>query len=429
MVLSRVLPCLLLLFAVITGTGCRQGGTTASPVILRVWSHQGQEAENQALRSIAAAFNDAHASEGLQVELTFFPDFQYTEKLSIAAAADDLPDAFDLDGPLVARFAEAGLLQPLDAWVTAEDRRDFLPTILAQGTVHDQRYALGAFESAVVLYYDRDWLARAEVTPPAAGQAWSWDEFLAACEKLQATGLDPVALHMDDAADEWYTYAFSPVLWSAGGRLISGDGTTVAGVLASWENVEALQRWQALFTRGYAATDPVEPDPFGRGHVAMDWSGHWMARGHLAAKGDRLGVMPLPRLGAQSVAPSGSWCWALSQASTHPEAAARWLRWVTGAQTGVIPMVRANGAVPARRSAFDAFPEYSSDPYRLFRQQLETIARPRPRTPYYATLTQRFAGAVREIARGAEVRRRLQVAEREIQEVIDRREQRKGGGS
>ena len=388
--------------------------------MLRVWSHQGQEAENAAMRAIATAFNDAHAAEKLRVELTFFPDFQYTEKLAIAAAADDLPDAFDLDGPLVARLVDAGLLAPLDDWVSADDRADFLPTILAQGTVDDRLYTLGAFDSAVVLYYDRELLARAGVAPPSEDEGWTWDEFLAACAQLRGAGLEPVALHMDDSADEWYTYAFSPVLWSAGGRLISEDGRSVRDVLASERNVAALRQWQRLFAEGFAATDPVDPNPFARGDVAMDWTGHWMARSHLEAKGERLGVMRLPRLGASSVAPSGSWCWGISARSNDPDLAARWLRWVTATETGVIPIVRANGAVPARLSAFAAFPEYAENPYKLFRAQLETIARARPRTPFYATLTQRFAGALREIARGADVATRLQLAENEVQAVIDR---------
>src|SRR5688572_10684794 len=83
---------------------------TTQAAVVRVCSHQGQEAESRALREIAAAFNDAHRSHGWSVAVTFFPDFQYTEKLAVAAAARDLPEAFDLDGPLVARFAQAGLL-------------------------------------------------------------------------------------------------------------------------------------------------------------------------------------------------------------------------------------------------------------------------------------------------------------------------------
>jgi fructooligosaccharide transport system substrate-binding protein len=400
---------------------CREASTPL-PTIIRVWCHQGQEAENAAMRAIAADFNAAHAAENLRVELTFFPDFQYTEKLAIAAAANDLPDAFDLDGPLVARLAQAKLLAPLEPWFDAEARSDFLPTILEQGTIDGRLYALGAFESAVVLYYDRELLARAGVRPAAAGKGWSWSEFVAACSQLRAAGLEPVSLHMDDSADEWFTYAFSPVVWSAGGRLISADGRFVRGVLTSATNVAALRAWQDLFTAGFAATDPVDPDGFGRGVTAMDWSGHWMARSHLAAKGERLGMMLLPRVGDDPVAPSGSWCWGISARSAQPELAARWLRWVTATDTGIVPIVRANGAVPARRSAFAAFPEYQEYPYRLFREQLETVARARPRTPFYATLTRQFAAALREISRGADVAERLQAAETEVQAVINRRQ-------
>ncbi|BET65210.1 sugar ABC transporter substrate-binding protein [Opitutales bacterium ASA1] len=406
--------------------GCRSAHEDETRLV-RVWAHQGQEAENKAMREIAEAFDDAHRAFGVRVELTFFPDFQYAEKLAIAAAARDLPDAFDLDGPMVARLVDAGLLAPLDAWIDEETRGDFLPTILQQGTIEGRLYALGAFESAAVLYYDREKFERADVVAPPDLEGWTWDEFLEACAKLRTAGIEAVALHMDESADEWYTYAFSPVVWSAGGALVSPEGDDVQGVLASEANVRALESWQELFARGFAATDPVDPDPFGSGTVAMDWSGHWMARSHLEKFGDRLGVMPLPRVGPEAAAPCGSWCWGVSATSARTEDAVRWLKWVTHPEHGVAPIVRANGAVPARRSAFASFPEYRENPYALFRRQLETVARPRPRTPFYATLTQRFAAALRDIARGADVRSRLETAEAEVQRVVARRRVRDGG--
>ena len=197
--------------------------------------------------------------------------------------------------------------------------------------------------------------------------------------------------------------------------------STVVDEQGGTSPLAALEQWQRVFTQGYAATDPVNPDPFGSGAVAMDWSGHWMARSHLEKKGDRLGAMPLPRIGDQPAAPCGSWCWGISAQSDNQEAAAEWLQWVTDPQTGVEPIVRANGAVPARRSAFAAFPAYQEYPYKLFREQLERFARPRPHTPFYSTLTQRFAAALRDIARGAHPAARLQQAETEVQKVIERR--------
>jgi fructooligosaccharide transport system substrate-binding protein len=290
---------------------------------------------------------------------------------------------------------------------------------LQQGTVGGRLYALGAFDSAVVLYYDKAMLAKAGVEPKADG--WTWDEFMAACAKLKAAGIEPLAMHMDDGADEWFTYAFSPVVWSGGGDLITSTVSQTRGVLASVANVRSLTAWQEVFKRGFAATDPVDPNPFGNGKTAMDWTGHWMARGHLEVKGERLGAMRLPRVGKASSAPCGSWCWGISAQAKDAELAVMWLKWVTATKTGVEPIVRANGAVPSRKSAFAAFPEYERMPYKLFREQLETTARARPRTPFYATLTGRFAAALRDIARGADVEDRLKQAEDEVQAVIDRR--------
>jgi len=388
--------------------------------VARVWSHQGQEAENRAVLEIAKAFNAAHRDCGWAVELTFFPDFQYTEKLAVAAAARDLPDAFDLDGPLVARFVGAGLLAEMGGVFSRDELADFLPTIVAQGTIDGRLYALGSFDSALVLYYDREMFSRAGVEAPVDARGWTWAEFVAACEKLKTAGIEPVSLHMNESADEWFTYAFSPVVWSGGGELIDVEAARVRGVLASEQNVRSLQTWQELFVHGFAATDPVEPDPFGQGKTAMDWSGHWMARSHLAAKGKKLGAMPLPVI-EKPAAACGSWCWAVSARTEKRQVAEAWLRWVTDSKTGVAPMVRANGAVPSRKSAFAEFPEYAEVPYRVFKTQSET-ARPRPRTAFYATLTRSFAAALRDISRGADVAARLKKAEEEVQRVIERKE-------
>jgi multiple sugar transport system substrate-binding protein len=388
---------------------------------LRIWAHHGQEAENIAVRGIVAAYERAMGTEARPIELSFFPDHQYTERLSIAAAAGDMPDVFELDGPLVARFVDAGLLAPLDDLFSARDLDDFLPSVRIQGSVGGHLYALGAFESAAILYYDRRALEAASVRLPSGTTGFAWPELLDACERLKAVGHLPLSLHMDESADEWFTYAFSPLIWSGGGRLIDSEGKSVRGVLASQANVRSMRAWQSLFDRGFASHSSVDPNPFGSGTVAMDWSGHWMARVHIASKGHALGAMALPRLGAAPVSPCGSYCWVISAGSEQSERAGRWLRWVTASSTGIIPLVRANGAVPARRSAFAALPEYGSVPYSLFREQLERSARPRPRTPFYATLTREFAAALRDIARGADPEPRLRRAEQAVQVVIDRR--------
>jgi multiple sugar transport system substrate-binding protein len=403
-------------------SGCGKPSTaTSNRRVLRVWSHQGQEAENLALRKIAKAFNAEYADEGIEVHIDFFPDYQYTEKLSIASAGGDLPDVFDLDGPTVAQFADAGLLADLRKALPHFPFNDIQPAILDQGTYRGTLVALGAYDSALVLYGDRKMLASANITLPPPQQGWTWDEFVGVLEQLQTAGTFPLSLHMQISADEWFTYAFSPLIWSAGGQLISDDGRKTEGVLNSPQNVEALKKWQALFSAGLARTSPVNPDPFGSGESALDWNGHWMAQSHLENKGENLIFLPLPRLGPQIAAASGSWCWAVSAHSEYPEAAALWMRWILDPETGIEPMVNANGSLPARASAYPLFPKFNSQPFSQFRYLQQHHARDRPRTPVYPNLTRSFAAALRDIARGADVQRALDEAASSVQRILDRR--------
>jgi ABC-type glycerol-3-phosphate transport system substrate-binding protein len=414
--------CVAILAAVLL-TGCesreQQGDETQ---VISVWAHHGQEDENAAMQRIVAAFNAAHADAGLRVEITFYPDRQYADKVSIASVSGGLPDVLDVDGPYVGPWAAEGILQPLGDLVDASLRGDVLPSLIEQGTYRGELYALGAFESALVVYYNRAMVAAAGITPPATiADAWSWDEFVAALERVRPHCTLPLSLHMDDASDEWFTYAFSPVVWSAGGRLIDVEGGRVAGVLDSATNVVALSRWQRLFADGLAEATSTNPNPFGAGLVAFDWTGHWMLPTFEQTDDLDFGVMPLPRMGERFVAPSGSWCWGLSRSCADRVAAGKFIAWLLDPEQGIEPIVDANGAVPGRRSAFALFPAYDEMPRRLLKAQLLEAAHPRPRTPVYLSLTSEFARALRDIAGGAEVQPRLTRSAEAVQRVLDRR--------
>ncbi|MCP4589600.1 MAG: extracellular solute-binding protein, partial [bacterium] len=209
--------CLVLLgVAMGSVVGCQRDDQPADVRVVTVWAHQGRELENAAMRGIVAAFNDAHHAEDLRAEIHFFPDRQYADKVSIASATGRLPDLLDIDGPYVGPWAAEGLLQPIDDLITEPLREDFLPSVLAQGTFGGRLYSLGAFESALVVYYNRDIIERAGLSPPERhAEAWTWEEFTAALRRASTHAKIPLSLHMDDPGDEWITYAFSPLIWSS----------------------------------------------------------------------------------------------------------------------------------------------------------------------------------------------------------------------
>ena len=400
--------------------GCKPPPQQKGLRVVQVWAHQGQQRENAAMRRIVAAFNEEHAGQGLSIEITFFPDRQYADKVSIASASGTLPDLLDIDGPYVGPWAAEGLLQPIDDLVDDGLRADLLGSLIEQGTYAGSLYALGAFDSALVVYYNREVIEKAGLQPPErVADAWSWARFVDALRRVKPHVAVPLSLHMDDQSDEWFTYAFSPLIWSNGGRLIDTEAGRTVGVLDSAAAVDSVTRWQQLFQDGLAEATSTNPNPFAAGLAAFDWTGHWMLPGFERTEGLRWGVMPLPRMGEKSVFASGSWCWGISRSCGDRAAAWQVLAWFLDPQQGVRPIVEANGAVPGRRSAFEYFPQYREMPRRLFREQLEA-ARSRPRTPVYLSLTGEFARALRDIALGAEVQVALTRAARAVQRVLDR---------
>ena len=400
---------------------CNRQSESAGGRVITVWAHHGQQRENAAMRHIAEAFNKHHRHQRMRVEITFFPDRQYADKVSIASASASLPDVLDIDGPYVGPWAAEGVLQPIGDLVSEELRIDMLPSLLEQGTYDGELYALGAFESALVVYYNRDIIEEAGLDPPdRIADAWTWTEFSEALVRVKPHVTIPLSLHMDDHSDEWFTYAFSPLIWSNGGGLIDPASGNVLGVLNSRPTIEAVRRWQNLFEQGLAQATSTNPNPFAAGLAAFDWTGHWMLPGFEQTEGLRFGVMPLPSMGDKLVCASGSWCWGISRDCADRSLAWRAIHWFLDPVQGIRPIVQANGAVPGRRSAFEYFPEYDRMPRRLFREQLESAAHPRPRTPVYLSLTSAFARALRDIALGADVERTLRRAGESVQRVADR---------
>ena len=118
------------------------------------------------MRRIVAAFNAAHQEQKIRIRMHFFPDRQYADKVSIASATGLLPDIVEIDGPYVGPWAAEGVLQPIDPFIPQETLADFLPSVVEQGTYEGRLYALGAFDSALVVYYNRDAIEKTGLSPP-----------------------------------------------------------------------------------------------------------------------------------------------------------------------------------------------------------------------------------------------------------------------
>ena len=146
---------------------------------------------------------------------------------------------------------------------------------------------------------------------------------------------------------------------------------------------------------------------FINGKTALSWVGHWEYSRYSQALGGDLVLMPLPNFGKGSKTGQGSWAWAITRNCKNKEAAALFLEFLLQPEE-ILVMTNANGAVPARRSAVRLSPLYGGNgPLRLFVEQLDQTAVPRPKTPAYPIITSVFQRAFDDIRNGVKVKTAL----------------------
>jgi multiple sugar transport system substrate-binding protein len=383
-----------------------------------VWFHTGQPSERQTLGKQVAAFNAAQ--QQVQVKLIDIPEAGYANQVRSAAATGNLPDLLDFDGPNLYNYAWSGKLKPLDSCVSRSSlRADLLPSIVQQGTYAGRLYGIGTFDSGLGLYIRPSILRRVGARiPSGVADAWTASEFTAILHRLQKAGYrQPLDLSLTPATpitQEWWTYGFAPIVWSAGGDLINRSTyRTAQGVLNSPASIRALTVMQSWFRDGLV--NPDMNDAFLRSQAPISWVGHWMYGPYHTAFPHDLRIVPLPRFGPRLSSGMGSWQWGITANSTDGDAVWRFLSYLLQ-PAQVLQMTQANGAIPATLSAIRVSPNFApGGPEHVYVQQLQSgIARPRPQTPAYPAIRAAFASALARISQGQDVHHALDAAVRQI---------------
>ncbi|GGY26738.1 ABC transporter substrate-binding protein [Streptomyces djakartensis] len=388
---------------------------------ISVWAHQGQASEATALQNAVKSFNSSQKE--IKAELKLIPEKDYTKTIT-ATDASELPDVLEFDGPTMANFVFNSKLAPVDGHVSAKTLSNATDAIKAQGEIDGKHYGLGMFDAGLGMYANKKLLDAAGVKyPTSVDDAWTAEEFGKALKALKGKDSDGKVLDISEQyglASEWGTFGFSPIVWSAGGGLLK-DGKA-AGTLDSPKVVSAMKTFQSWKPYVDANTDG---NAFAKGKVALSWVGHWNYPAYSEALGDDLAVLPLPDFGNGPKAGQGSWAWGIGAASKNGKAAGTFLDYLLN-DTNVGAMTKANGAVPATKSALAKSELYKKGgPLQLFADQLakpcgdsdissSCVAVTRPVTAGYPTITAKFSTALNSIYGGADPKEALQKAARAI---------------
>jgi ABC-type glycerol-3-phosphate transport system substrate-binding protein len=312
-----------------------------------------QEFERQQYEPLIAAFN----AQNPDIKVQFVPIGGPGTATSIdqlirqIVGAADTAAVFFLQPEDIAN----GLVRDLKPLIEADssfERDDFYPGALAPSGANDGIYLLPRTLRISLLSYNKDLWARRGLPPPKPD--WTWSDLLAAAEQL--------AQKRGDSVDVYGLAEGSGGLEALRGLLTeAGVGTTPAPnrhiqldqpqVAQALDRVAALAKSGALY-RSTGSADRLPPEAFLKliadQQIAM-WFGAPVIIGPNVPKPTfETGSAPLPPSGAADFGAEG---YIMSSGTTHPDAAWRWLSFLSRQQVQQ-PFAGANivGSVPARKS-------------------------------------------------------------------------------
>lgn len=358
---------------------------------LSIWVHSIEETEEgQCYKEAVEAFNEKYDGTYF-ADIEFIPRNEsgggYSDKINASVMSGDLPDVLTVDGPNIAAYAENGIIQPL-AELTKEETGVYLESIIDQGTYDGKLYALGAMESSVGLYYNKEILSEAGVEVPDAEHPWTWSEFLEVLEKVKAVTdkRKGYAIDMTFPAGEATIYYYAPFFWSNGGDFVDASGLKTEGVFNSRENLETLACFRKILEKGYMPSAQIT-DLFESGRAAFKFDGAWEVTTVYSNYPDiKLGVAPYvvsDNWDGGRYTPTGSWAFAASSETEDLEGATKLIQYMSGVESGKRLWEKSRN-FPSTYEAFESSPVFEEDEnYRALYQQLNKYGHPRSKTPVY----------------------------------------------
>jgi len=299
---QAVLAAMLALPLALSACGGSDGGSNSGgdSSTLRVLDYYNNEpAKTVWQKAIEACGQQA----GVTIEREAVPGASLIQKVLQQASSKTLPDVLMLDNPELQQIAQTGALVPLnDLGLNADG---YAEGVVSASTYEGKLYGLQPITNTIALFYNKDLLAKAGVTPPT-----TWAELKTAAKKLTSGGT--YGLAFSAPANYEGTWQFLPFMWSNG-----GDEKNIA----TPETEQALQLWVDLMNDGSVSKSALNwtqadvNDQFRAGKAAMMVNGPWQFPTLDEDKSLKYEVVkiPAPVAGKPVVAPLGGETWAVPQ--------------------------------------------------------------------------------------------------------------------
>ncbi len=354
------------------------GDAGGGPVTLQFWKFVAEN-DDPAIQKAVKRWNQNNPD--IQVKFQTFPFEQYLgAKLTTAFAAGKGPDVFWISPGQFLNYVNNGISTPVDD-IVADVRDDYSEAAVTAVSVDDKMQSLPFEQEPVALYYRPDLLEKAGVRPPT-----TWDELLAACEKLTTGKQKGVVI--EAAQNPYQNFTWYPFLWSAGGEVVNEDSSESA--LRTPEAASAFDLWGQLIQRGYAPrknqTITADIGPLARGETAMQVCGFWaIAQMKNGFPDVEFGITPLPiPSGGEPVTVYGGWTQMINSKGEHTDQALAFTKglWIDDEEFPHVWACEQATKFSPRESVNEGCAEvFESPPHDIFTNEILPTARAEPRYP------------------------------------------------
>jgi multiple sugar transport system substrate-binding protein len=349
----------------------------------------GKDTSNN-MQKLVAEWNSAHPTEQVRiVELPESADAQRQQMVQNAQVKSDQYAVLNLDVVWTAEFAA-------NRWVVELPRdqfdlNNFLKPAVATAEYRDKLYAVPVYSDGGLLYYRKDLLDKAGVTPPK-----TWTELTAACQKVRAL---PEAASMGCYAGQFEKYEgltvnFDEAVHSAGGAIVDDAGKPTVDSQQAKAGLDSLvEGFKSGVIPQKAITYKEEEGRRAFQAGELIFQRQWPYQWALANKTDgssqvagKFDVAPLPGSSGPGISTLGGHNFAISAFAKNKATALDFIKFFTTEQAERSNLL-ATSQAPTRTSLYDD-PELTKQfPYLPTLKASILAAKPRPKAVRYGDVT------------------------------------------
>jgi multiple sugar transport system substrate-binding protein len=369
-----------------TSSGGGGGGTT-----IQIWEGYTQ-VEAKAFAHLVSEYEATHP--GQKVNTLYVNSDNTLQKVLTAVRGGSPPDIAYLYGSWAPNVAQIPQVVNLTQVVQRPgvNWNDFWTGERAVATVNGKVIGIPALVDNLAVVYNKTLFAKAGLQPPSPG--WTWQDFVADAKKLTNPAIKQFGTAYVTPGTEDTVWHWEPLLWEAGGQLLTPDNKK-----AAFDSAAGLASLNTL--RTMAVTDKsmyLDPSDsaygnlFNSGKIGMLVTGPW----DLATFNNvKYGVQVMPSYpgtsgGHQTISGPDNWV-VFNNGPARTAAAEQFVLWLTAAtqdkyfavQTGDLPIRQSVGSdASVTQQMNTAVPGMAA-----FISNLGNVQQARPQVPQYPKIS------------------------------------------